>query len=199
MNDGVNGTSGRKIPASMENPLDNVLIWVCERLSPFFRSLGHTPNALTTYSLITGLGSVYSLWQGNLWTFAILWFVSYFFDCIDGYFARKYDMVTAFGDMYDHVKDTVVNALLFVVALARYRSSVSVWHIGVVVASLALMGMHLGCQERIYSARGGEDSVLTHLTRMCPDPDWIYATRWVGTGTFQVVAVALVVHLASQG
>ena len=32
-------------------------------------------------------------------------FVGYFFDCMDGHFARKYNMVTEFGDMYDYITD----------------------------------------------------------------------------------------------
>ena len=34
------------------------------------------------------------------------------YDVLDGNYAKKYKMVTKFGDLYDHIKDISVNILL---------------------------------------------------------------------------------------
>ena len=41
----------------------------------------------------------------------IYYFISYFFDVLDGIYAREYNMVSEFGDYYDHIKDIVVTDL----------------------------------------------------------------------------------------
>lgn len=43
----------RKIPDNMDSPIDNGMIALADALCPFFKSTGHTPNMITTYSLIT--------------------------------------------------------------------------------------------------------------------------------------------------
>lgn len=33
----------------------------------------------------------------------ILYYIGYFFDCMDGNYARTYKMTSDFGDKYDHI------------------------------------------------------------------------------------------------
>ena len=42
---------------------------------------------------------------------AILYLTRYIFDCIDGFYARKYNMTTVFGDWYDHISDILINLI----------------------------------------------------------------------------------------
>ena len=98
----------RKLPPEMEHPIDNLNINIGASLSPYFKNLNFTPNTLTTISLITGLLSVYYYTQQNYIYSAILFYISYMFDCWDGYYARRYQMISKFGDKYDHIKDVVV-------------------------------------------------------------------------------------------
>lgn len=186
---------GRKIHPDLENPLDNLLLALAEALCPAFKALGHTPNMITTYSLITGLASVWALYHGHIAWFAGLFGTSYFFDCLDGHYARKYDMVTKFGDMYDHIKDVAWHSLVFLVVFIRYGSRITRWDVAVMVAAVALTLVHLGCQETHYT---GEDSVLTLLTAGCPAPGAIAWTRWVGCGTMHLLVVVMVWSLHTR-
>jgi hypothetical protein len=70
---------------------------------PFFKKIGFTPNGITTLSLIFGIASAYYLYKGKIYMFALLYTISYFFDVMDGHFARKYKMVSKGGDYYDNV------------------------------------------------------------------------------------------------
>lgn len=45
----------RKIPPSLENPFDNILIYLSEITSPYYKKLNFTPNTLTAISLAFGL------------------------------------------------------------------------------------------------------------------------------------------------
>jgi len=51
-------------------------------------------------------GKLYEENQFALSAFSYL--ISYMFDCWDGYYARKYNMESKFGDYYDHVSDMFI-------------------------------------------------------------------------------------------
>ena len=72
----------RKIKKEFENPIDNIIIDMAEKITPFLYETGHTPNIITTYSLIFGLLSVYYLNKNNITMFILFYIISYFFDCI---------------------------------------------------------------------------------------------------------------------
>lgn len=194
----------RKIPSHQENPVDDALIRLAELTAPAFKATGHTPNMLTAYSMALGLAAVWALaadWAP--WTFAALWMASYFFDCADGFYARAYGMVSAGGDLFDHIKDVVVYVLLVAVAAWKFVGVVpwpTLVGVGAAVAAfLALSTVHLGCQEALFSGTvdgDGNKGVLAGLKGVCANPSrWIRWTRWVGVGTLNVVTVLAVVYL----
>lgn len=194
----------RKIPSHQENPVDDALIRLAEATAPAFKATGHTPNALTAYSLALGLAAVWALAAGgSSWAFAALWMASYFFDCADGFFARKYGMVSAGGDLFDHVKDVVVYALLVVAAWRAFVGTVPAATLALAGAALAGVGalgvVHLGCQEALFDGAVGQGNqgVLAPLKRACAaEPrEQIKWTRWFGMGTFNVLTVLVVAWL----
>ena len=116
---------GKKIPEHLDDPFDNILYKICDTLSHPFYITNHTPNMITTYSLVTGILACYYLYKENISMFISLYLISYFFDCFDGYFARRYKMTSKFGDIYDHTKDTIVNLLLLFVIFYCFSRSFS--------------------------------------------------------------------------
>jgi phosphatidylglycerophosphate synthase len=142
----------RKICRDYENPFDNYNIDLAEFLCPFFKKLNFTPNYLTTISLVCGLLSSYYLWNFKPVHFAIFYYLMYLFDCIDGHYARKYNMCTELGDFYDHVKDVVIHTLTLGIILHRYKFSNKsfILIISLYIILTILMFSHLGCQELIY-------------------------------------------------
>lgn len=194
--------SGRKIGAEFENPLDDVLMRVCEAMEPGLHALGVTPNMITGASVVFGAAAAWALWEGHVVGFAALYSLSYFFDVLDGDYARRYDMVTEFGDMFDHINDNARTVTMVAVLLARYRLPGWAWV--ALAASLVLMGCQLGCQQlmfqRVRPAHHPAES-LDACTCMCPFSDGergARLTRWVGVGTAQAVFVLLVCFVARR-
>ena len=188
----------RKIEKNYENFFDDFLIDIAEYVSPFFYKLNFTPNDITTLSLITGLASVYFLYKQNIVLFSILWIVSYFFDCLDGHFARKYDMVTKFGDLYDHVKDISVLLLLTIVSFIIFRQKKYFYHAFVVIIIfLILSNIHLTCQQTLYKGANSNDEFLDFLKYIyiklgindenCKEV--IQYTKYFGVGTLHLIVV----------
>jgi phosphatidylglycerophosphate synthase len=193
----------RKIDSKDENPIDNLNIYVADKISPFFKSLGFSPNGITTLSLLFGMLSIYFLYKDyNVWWFAIAYYISYFFDCMDGFYARKYSMVTKFGDAYDHIKDVTVTIGVLTVLYFKNRSCPSkvLWIVAAVFfLSLFLSMAHLGCQEKIYNKEGESDALL-FTKNLCPgDPkESIKFLRYFGCGTFTLIVIGLVVYIESS-
>lgn len=187
---------GFKISSNHENPIDIVLTKLASTINPLFHATGHSPNIITTYSFATGLLSVYFLYRGQIALFAILFFVSYFFDCCDGSFARQYHLESKFGDLYDHITDVVVFSLIVAVVFLRYRSAIDWLAIVVFIVFLFLTLVHLGCQQRNCKARlCSGDETLDSLRTLCADNRHIAWTRYFGTGTFILVIILLIVYL----
>ena len=101
----------RKIPSEIENPFDNYIYIFVEFLAPYAYKLGFSPNMITTLSVIFSVASIYYLYIHSFITSIFLYIISYLFDCLDGYVARKYNMVTKFGDLYDHISDVLTFSL----------------------------------------------------------------------------------------
>lgn len=182
---------GRKIPVKFEHPLDHLFISLSETLNPFFYALGFNPNGITTLSLVTGLASCY-LFHTNKFIFAgILFLVSYFFDCMDGNFARTYKMQTKFGDIYDHIKDILVNILFLYIFYTKKIIPPNI-KIAIFVTVVALfLGMlwHLGCTEKylIRDKKHNPSNFLNVFTNICKDSDENFEKgKWFGCATFNL-------------
>lgn len=191
----------RKIEKQYENPIDNINIDIASWMCPFFKKLGFTPNGITTISLIFGLLSIYLLYKGHIWLFAITFYLSYFFDCMDGHYARKYDMVSVGGDMYDHVKDLIVNVgVLFVVVKRNRHCPPKLWiGIAIVLAVATIMMLsYFGCQEKAYEKE--ESDTLKFSKALCPGDTaaaqqrlkWL---RYFGSATWIILVTIGIIYL----
>jgi len=182
----------KKIPDEIDNPIDNILISLSDKLCPFLYETGHTPNMITTYSLITGLLSCYFLYHHNISLFCIFYLLSYFFDCVDGHFARKYEMTSDIGDMYDHIKDISIVALIIYIVCCNC-GKITLTHITVFVVALVMMSIHFSCQEMNCDDKfNGKNNSFIPSGAFCGDKDNIMWTRFFGCGTFQIVFIVLV-------
>ena len=187
----------KKIPDHMDNPIDNFLISVCDDISEGFYETGHTPNMITTYSLITGLLSCYFLYKKNLVLFAVFYFLSYFFDCLDGHFARKYDMATDFGDMYDHAKDLLVLMLVLYITYKKSYHNINGLIVIIIFLSIFLSMLHLSCQEQNCDEKfkNKNNGYFQPFIELCGDKENIYWSRFFGTGTLTLVLIALICYV----
>ena len=193
----------RKIPKELENPVDNILIDGCEKVAPIFYNAGFTPNMITTLSNISAIIVILLLLNAKYMWAAFMFMVAYFFDCLDGYVARTYNMTSKFGDYYDHISDilkfiSIVGVLIYIDKDKFIR----------ILPILLLFGIltlpQLGCQELYY--KGDESKSLSITKSFCPistineacknnnmginSEDILKSleyTRYFGTGTFSLI------------
>jgi len=176
---------GKKIIDKYENPFDIYLIYIGNQLGKIFIKLNFTPNMITTLSLISTLIGIKYIYEGHYKIGAILYNIGYFFDCMDGNYARTYNMTSDFGDYYDHIGDTIkIIFLLICLYLLKIKKSTKVLFIIISYILGILSLIHLGCQEKIKN--NYDKSVLEIFKILCQDKNNIIYTRYFGTGTTQL-------------
>jgi phosphatidylglycerophosphate synthase len=191
-------SNGRKIQSENENPIDNVLIDFSNNISPQIRELGFNPNMLTTIGTIFGILSVYSVYIDKYIQGFIFFWISYYFDCLDGFYARKYKLYSKFGDYYDHIRDVIVAIFLNSVILYKLKSGRERAVFVVVFFTFLLLSLvHMGCQEKKSTDTCNNDS-LQLLTKLCIDKSHIEYTRYVGIGTLNLVISLFILYLNTK-
>lgn len=186
-----------KIPHSQENPIDVFNITISEMICEPFKKLNMTPNDITTLSLIFGVISLYFLYHLNYPLFAITFYISYFFDCMDGCYARKYSMVTKFGDYYDHFKDWSINIAAIIILFTRVKADKKTWitFVSVVGISILLMAIQFGCQEKVYPMQDSETLAIVKPLCVGKPEENIKYTKWFGSGTYTFVLLYSIFYL----
>lgn len=183
---------GRKIHPQYENPIDNYIIDLCDKLLPLFKKHNWTPNQITTLSNISSAIGLYCMYLGYAIPFFIFMMLGYFFDCLDGHYARSYNMCTLFGDYYDHLSDLVGHILFGYLFIAKFGWLVSldcfqgVFWAFICVAMISLTAVHIGCQEKIHEKTSCGDHhshSLSWLKYITCGENHIQWTRFFGMGS----------------
>lgn len=173
----------RKIPPQYDNPIDNIFIGICDYTCGFYKNFNFTPNILTSISLLLSIISAIFFYYDYYAISALLFLLSYMYDCCDGHYARKYDMVTEFGCYYDHISDMFKYVLFGIVMY--YKSKEKLFAMLPIFLSLSFLTLiHLGCQESYTDERIRSNS-LSYLKKLCPaDPEIALTyTKLFGCGT----------------
>jgi phosphatidylglycerophosphate synthase len=190
----------RKIHPEYENPIDHVLLHLCEMVAPWFRRLNVTPNLLTTISNAWAGVCVYAILHREAGVAAVTYWVAYFFDCLDGHYARKYKMVTILGDYYDHISDEL-KSLVFLVALYLIEPRKTLRYLPVLIAFKIACVIHMYYQEQIYASAEASPtlSILQNLPLPTDNSErLIQYTRWFGVGTFMLAFSIIIVLIVGK-
>ena len=187
----------RKLSNIQENPIDNFIYIFVEQITPYLKKLNFTPNIITTIGNISAVYGVYLLYHKNYFSILFIAF-TYFCDCVDGYFARKYDMVTVFGDYYDHTSDIIKHILIFIV-LYNLNPKLFFKIIPVILFFVIVLSIHFYNQEIIYDKQE-ESETLSMIKNVFGDflseskkdaNYYIQYTRYFGAGTSSFVLLIL--------
>lgn len=191
----------RKIPYIYDNPLDNLFYELSEITSPYAYSIGFTPNMITTLSNIACIITILLLLNANYYWAALFVLIAFYFDCMDGYMARKYKMYSSFGDYYDHISDYIKTISILVVLY--YIDSNKFYNIIPILVLLVIMlEFHMGCQELLSDGDNVSDT-LESTKKFCPVKNnndineiknAISSTKLFGPGTFQIALALSIVY-----
>lgn len=188
-----------KLVKKHECPIDNYIFDFINNHLHVYHQLGFTPNMVTTMSIIFGVLSAQQILNGNYFVSALLMLFAYYFDCVDGKLARKYNMISKFGDYYDHFGDlfkvVAIVYALFKTSGAKLTGRQKMFIYIIIILTL-LQIIHFGYQERVYDNDQESPflSIFKKLTHFDLSPkDTIQYTRYFGCGTW-MVCFALIIY-----
>jgi len=194
--------TSRKIPKDCDNPIDNILIDLVEILNPYFKKLNFTPNGITFLSLVFGLITIVCFIKKRFILTGMMLFISYFFDCMDGNYSRKYDMQSEFGDKFDHYKDWLISGILLCLILFNKNTSVKFKTISALLILISTSGMllHTGCTEEYITLRRkndtnniAENSMIIKSVTFCPDIKYLKMSRCFGCATYYIIVIIIII------
>jgi phosphatidylglycerophosphate synthase len=187
---------GRKIDRSMENPIDNILIDISYHVGQAIKHIPYmSPNVITSLSLIVSLYAVYKIFNGFYMLGGILFFFGYFLDCLDGNFARSNNMVTDFGDYYDHISDSVKHiALIAVILMLKINIKTKALFLFSLLIFCILGSVQLDCQEK-NSVAQKSDTLSFLCGGMCSKKNYIYKSRYFGSGTASLMICLFIINI----
>jgi phosphatidylglycerophosphate synthase len=188
---------GNKLPDYYDDPVDIFYKKYIDVLNPHFKEAGITPNMITTISLVFGLLACYLYYKSYYVSAGLSYIVSYFFDTMDGYFARIYDMGSVFGSYYDSISDNVVALLLLI--LFYNNSKISGCAKLTIFLVIAIYGIgtvyQMSCQEK-YVKQTNEKHVSEGLAFLdnvkCSDSENMRYSRFFGSGVTSLVVAILI-------
>ena len=182
-----------KLTFEQENFFDNMIYKFIDTHLHKYYELGITPNMVTTMSLATGCFAAYLITKNKFTEAGLLSIISYYLDCVDGKLARKYNMVTVFGDYYDHFSD-ITKILLILFALYKNDSNTFKKVILILIPLFILSMYHIGCQQTLYPQETTESptiDIFKSTKESCIKN--IYQTKFFGLGTFNLVFAIIII------
>lgn len=189
---------GIKTAKEYRHPIDNIFYSIIKIISPKLNSITSSlliPNIITLISLIISLISLYLFYKNNfLLLSSSLLIFGYFFDCWDGYYARKYNMVSKFGDYFDHVSD-LSKFILFIFILYKKKQNKSHFFKYIIFITLICISsiIQLGCEEKLYNS-SSESYTLQFTKLFCRDHNIIRFTKYFGTASLFIL-LAIIINI----
>lgn len=147
---------------------------------------------ITTYSFISCLLSRFLLWKDEIIGFVFFHHLAYVFDCMDGQMARKYDMTSKFGDIYDHTTDLIGEILLLIVVIVKFRKIISISEIVLTLFVLYLTMVSVGCYQTQYENKSNLKETIGIFKPLCFNEG---VSRFAGVGTWIWFETFMVVWL----
>jgi phosphatidylglycerophosphate synthase len=153
-----------KIDLKHQGTINRFIFGYCTHpVIDWFYEKGYKPNHITTLSFLSQLLAVSYLLEYDTKTYSIFYFLGYYFDCIDGPMARKHNMVTVFGDWYDHITDIFCFIWVIYIYISQYAllENTAIC----IISSIYFFGLigYVGCQEKIYNKNNKEAQISYSL------------------------------------
>ena len=206
----------RKIPPEYENPIDHVLLQMCDSFIKPLRKFNITPNMITISRILLSFSVLHTFYISCNILYPIVGSaVFYFMDCLDGHLARGSGQVTVLGDYLDHFGDIFYDIIyIYILFTKNFEHKYKI--IILFFSFLYLMLVHLGLQQKNYAKIVKDEDVrnnisietfidkeheetLDFINYIHPfKENDIYWSRYFGMGSFVAFKLGLIYWIQSQ-
>ena len=187
---------GRKIPREYENPIDDQLLLLCDKMVDFCIKYKITPNQISLFRFYFIFIIYYYLFNTNNYVIPII-FISlfYYFDCLDGHLARSTNNITVLGDLLDHIADHIHSIIIF---YYLYKNKYYKLFLFILFMSY-LVTIHMDLQQKQHKILKPDEATNEFLD-LCKyinplDNDHIIWTKYFGAGTYIFIILCIVYYI----
>ena len=152
---------------------------------PCWKSLGFTPNMLTTLSLISSLLFAYFFYRNNLLSIPFL-LLHMYFDEADGHLARRYKMTSVIGDYYDHGVDMLFGGLFLFSLYKNTKGKTRIVSISLFVIISALFAVYMGCVSKF-----NKKESIAFMEKLCVKPEMHKKTDTVMLNIVYIIIILI--------
>lgn len=175
--------------------LDDELYSLANKLNPYFHNMGFTANMLTCLSIFFTILSMIMFYKDYRFLAVIFYFINYYFDCADGSFARKYKMVSDYGDLLDHLSD-VLGTLILVIILYIKNKKLLIKLIPVGIILFLIVSNDIGCDKLIKEKINKnvlKSKTMDYTKHLCliKSPHFIY---FFNTSTVMILICVIILY-----
>jgi len=138
----------------------NILYPIASKLVDPLYNLGLTPNMVTILSTIFTFLSIYFLHLDKRIYAVISYIIGYILDCVDGKIARKYNMGSDFGMVFDATSDIISQSFLFgYLFLTRKLNTRNFLFFAIIIFTSYIFSISYGLNEAIaaHEATGSDN------------------------------------------
>lgn len=161
-----------------------------------------SPNVITTFRNLILLKICHKVFfKNDFKNLPVYVFLIAVLDCVDGEYARKYKMITKFGDNYDHISDFITNTILLFII---YKYSDNKYNFIVALLFLFTASQQMICSERYrknYLNLNTSRDSLNRFGFLCKPQtregleNKLEKYRFLGYGTYYMILAILVSKL----
>lgn len=170
-----------KIDEQYQNILDKYMMKLVEWTEPIYHKLNFTPNQLTTLSLVFGLLCIFFILARLPVLASVCIFLSYYFDVLDGYYARKHNMETNIGYYYDRVSDFIVIFGIFSAIRKVHADRAGMINLVSTLLNVMIF-INVGCQEKKLGKQ--DNSIMGMFRDFCFNEDVIHYSKYFTKSTY---------------
>ena len=153
-----------QVSREYQDPIDNIIYDSSDNIVPIFRKLNFNANDITTLSNISMCITLLLLLHAKFYWACLFIFLSYYLDCLDGFFARKYKQTSTFGERYDHYSD-IIKAITLILTLYYINPTKFIKILPIVIIICITTFTYSGCIDIINK----EDTSYSSFSKcLCP-------------------------------
>ena len=194
---------GTKIPSFLDNPYDDLMMYLGAKSLPILNSLHFTPNSLTLIGGVFMILSIVFILKYKFAYAALCYAIAYWFDCVDGQYARHYGLTSKGGEQLDHFIDLVRNILtcmsIYIIKIPKLKKYIFA---GLYVIFTFTNIYASNCiQNYYYSTTKTHDKYhMKDQMKFCkhhPDKQFKYI-RYFSSGTKMLIIILFLLHLSTS-
>jgi phosphatidylglycerophosphate synthase len=173
-----------KIPNEFENFFILGIRNLAESHLETYKKLNFTPNKITLLAFITGLLCAYLIYKKQYKYAGFMFLISFYFDTVDGKFARKYNMASKMGDYLDHASDYIKTFVLLYVLYKdnprRFKKLTPLF-----IFLLLMLAFYMGIQETLFEKNKSILGLLKFDRKFAENN--LYLVKYFSCGTAHLI------------